>query len=106
MNEVGRKLGMGEEQLKAHPMRHVLTMAIGVSDSLRVHSYAVPLISGSIFLLSSDGLHGVIDSAVIGEILASDEPLESKCHALVDAAKRAGGPDNITAVLISVTDDH
>ena len=106
VNEVGRKLGMGEEQLKAHPMRHVLTMAIGVSDSLRVHSYAVPLISGSIFLLSSDGLHGVIDSAVIGEILASDEPLESKCHALVDAAKQAGGPDNITAVLISVTDDH
>lgn len=106
VNEVGRKLGMGEEQLKAHPMRHVLTMAIGVSDSLRVHSYAVPLISGSIFLLSSDGLHGVIDSAVIGEILASDEPLESKCHALVDAAKQAGGPDNITAVLISVRDDH
>lgn len=106
VNEVGRKLGMGEEQLKAHPMRHVLTMAIGVSDSLRVHSYAVPLISGSTFLLSSDGLHGVIDSASIGEILASDEPLGSKCHALVDAAKRAGGPDNITAVVISVTDDH
>jgi protein phosphatase len=106
VNEVGRKLGIGEEQLKAHPMRHVLTMAIGVSDSLRVHSYAVPLISGSTFLLSSDGLHGVIDSARIGEILASDEALEGKCHALVDAAKRAGGPDNITAVLISVTDDH
>jgi len=106
VNEVGRKLGMAEDQLKLHPMRHVLTMAIGVSDTLRIHSYAVPLKSGSVFLLSSDGLHGVIDSAVIGEILAANQPLESKCHALVDAAKRAGGPDNITAVLISVTNNQ
>lgn len=102
VNEVGRKLGIGEEQLRIHPMRHVLTMAIGVSDTLRIHSYAVPLLTGAQFLLCSDGLHGVIDSKTIGETLASDLPLESKCHALVDAAKQAGGPDNITAVVISV----
>ena len=43
VNEVGRRLGIGEEQLKVHPMRHMLTMAIGVSQTLRIHSYAVPL---------------------------------------------------------------
>jgi serine/threonine protein phosphatase PrpC len=43
-----------------------------------------------------------VDTSVIGEILSSDLPLESKCHALIDAAKQAGGPDNITAVLLSV----
>ena len=102
VNEVGRRLGIGEDALKVHPMRHVLTMAIGVSDSLRIHSYAVPLVAGAQFLLCSDGLHGVIDNHTIAETLASSEPLESKCHALVEAAKRAGGPDNITAVLVVV----
>ena len=102
VNEVGRKLGIQEDQLKVHPMRHVLTMGIGVSDTLRVHSYAVPLQDGAQFLLCSDGLHGVVDSKTIAEILASGEALESKCHTLVEAAKRAGGPDNITAVLLAV----
>ena len=102
VNEVGRKLGINEDQLKVHPMRHVLTMAIGVSDTLRIHSYAVPLSAGAQFLLCSDGLHGVVDSRTITEILSRNGTLESKCHALVDAAKRAGGPDNITAVLLAV----
>jgi protein phosphatase len=101
VNEVGRRLGINEDALKVHPMRHVLTMAIGVSDSLRIHSYAVPLAADAQFLLCSDGLHGVVDGRTIAEILASTAPLESKCHALVDAAKRGGGPDNITAVLIA-----
>lgn len=102
VNEVGRKLGINEDQLKVHPMRHVLTMAIGVSDTLRIHSYAVPLHAGAQFLLCSDGLHGVVEGRTITEILSRNETLESKCHALVDAAKRAGGPDNITAVILAV----
>ena len=101
VNEVGRRLGIGEEQLKVHPMRHMLTMAIGVSQTLRIHSYAVPLELGAQFLLSSDGLHGVVDIETIREILSSSEPLVSKCHALIEAAKMAGGPDNITAVLLA-----
>jgi protein phosphatase len=101
VNEVGRRLGIGEDQLKVHPMRHMLTMAIGVSQTLRIHSYAVPLESGAQFLLCSDGLHGVVDVQIIREILASGGALESKCHALIVAAKRAGGPDNITAVLLA-----
>jgi protein phosphatase len=101
VNEVGRKLGINEEQLKVHPMRHVLTMAIGVSDTVRVHSYAVPLEPGAQFLLCSDGLHGIVDSRTIAETLAADGTLESKCNALVEAAKQAGGPDNITAVLLA-----
>lgn len=101
VNEVGRRLGIGEDQLKVHPMRHMLTMAIGVSQTLRIHSYAVPLETGAQFLLCSDGLHGVVDVQIIREILESGEALESKCHALIDAAKRAGGPDNITAVLLA-----
>ena len=102
VNEVGRRLGINEEALKVHPMRHVLTMAIGVGETIRVHSYAVPLHDGAQFLLCSDGLHGVIDSQAIIDTLSGAGTLEEKCRTLVDAAKRAGGPDNITAVLLAV----
>ena len=100
VNEVGRRLGIGEDTLKTHPMRHVLTMAIGVSENLRIHSYAVPIEDGLIFLLCSDGLHGVVGEGKMKETLAADSPLEAKCRTLIEAARKAGGPDNITAVLI------
>jgi protein phosphatase len=103
VNEVGRRLGIGEEQLKIHPMRHVLTMAIGVSDSLRVHSYAVPLEPGSQFLLCSDGLHGVVDAEAITKTLSGNGSLQAKAQALVERARQGGGPDNITAILLAVS---
>ena len=100
VNEVGRPLGLNEEALRTHPMRHVLTMAIGVSPELRVHSYALTPQPGDQILLSSDGLHGVVDASVIAGALAGNGDLESKCRRLIEAAKQAGGPDNITVVLL------
>jgi PPM family protein phosphatase len=100
VNEVGRRLGIDEASLRTHPMRHVLTMAIGVSPELRVHSYKVRPHPGELILLSSDGLHGVIDAAVIADKLSGNGSLQAKCERLIDAAKQAGGPDNITVVLL------
>ncbi len=47
VNEVGRPLGLDEESLRNHPMRHVLTMAIGASAPLTVNYYSVPLQTGT-----------------------------------------------------------
>ena len=106
VNEVGRRLGIAEETLKSHPMRHVLTMAIGVSENLRIHSYAVPIERNAIFLLCSDGLHGVVGPSKIRDTLAENAPLEQCCRTLILEARRAGGPDNITAVLIRANGQH
>ena len=100
VQEVGRRLGIDESSLKSHPMRHVLTMAIGVSPQLRIHTYALTPKAGTMILLCSDGLHGVVDPELIAETLQGNGNLESKCGRLIAAAKRAGGPDNITAVLL------
>jgi protein phosphatase len=100
VNEVGRRLGIEEEVLKTHPMRHVLTMAIGVSDQLRVHTYVLKPTSGTQVLLCSDGLHGVTPENDLREILSSDAPLPAKCQSLIDAARSRGGPDNITAIVL------
>ncbi|MFN7936170.1 MAG: protein phosphatase 2C domain-containing protein [Bryobacteraceae bacterium] len=100
VNEVGRRLGIDEETLKNHPLRHVLTMAIGVSSPLRIHSYKIRPVPNSYILLSSDGLHGVVSVDLIESVLKNEQTFEGKCHSLVDAARKAGGPDNITVVLL------
>jgi len=100
VQEVGRRLGLGEETLRTHPMRHVLTMAIGAGAPLRIHQYAIPARPGAHFLLSSDGLHGVIGDDAMREALRGGDSLEAKCRRLIQAARAAGGPDNITTVLL------
>jgi serine/threonine protein phosphatase PrpC len=100
VNEVGRRLGIDEETLKQHPMRHVLTMAIGVSENLRVHTYNVKPAPGAMLLLCSDGLHGVAEEADLHRVLSGNGTLESKCQSLIAAARDRGGPDNITVILL------
>jgi serine/threonine protein phosphatase PrpC len=100
VNEVGRRLGLDEESLKTHPMRHVLTMAIGVSDQLRVHTYMLKPAPGMQVLMCSDGLHGVAREEDVAQILGSQKPIEAKCGGLIEAARAQGGPDNITAVIL------
>jgi protein phosphatase len=84
-------------------MRHVLTMAIGVSGQLRVNHYSVRPSPGAQILLCSDGLHGVAPDERIGEVLAGNGSLEAKCQKLVALAREFGGPDNITAVLLKAS---
>lgn len=104
VNEVGRRLGIEESALKTHPMRHVLTMAIGVSSPLRVNSYQLKPGPGSVLVLCSDGLHGVVDEKTLTETLIRVRNLEEAAHYLIDAAKQAGGPDNVTVVLLRVVE--
>jgi len=103
VNEVGRPLGIDEESLRTHPMRHVLTMAIGAGDPLTVNYYSVELDPQDLLLLSSDGLHGVVEPAEMRSILEAGRngvSLEQSCLRLIEAAKQAGGPDNVTAILV------
>jgi PPM family protein phosphatase len=100
VNEVGRKLGVSEEKLKVHPMRHVLTMAIGVSNPLTVKTFRLTPEPGDQVLLCSDGLHGPVAPEQIQAILIAPMPLEERCRHLIEAARTAGGPDNITALIL------
>jgi serine/threonine protein phosphatase PrpC len=103
VNEVGRRLGLDEESLKSHPMRHVLTMAIGVSEQLRVNTYALHPEPGSTILLCSDGLHSVAPEDLIRQTLAEKGACQQRCQKLIALARERGGPDNITVVLLDRT---
>lgn len=100
VQEVGRRLGIDEASLRKHPMRHVLTMAIGITEDLRIHSYQVQPKPGDLILLCSDGLHGVVDADTISRALAAGGSLEQRCRLLIDAAIERGAPDNVTVVLL------
>lgn len=98
--EIGTHLGLSEEALRHHPMRHVLTMAVGAAESLVIQQQQVAFAKSDQILLCSDGLHGVVDENILSDVLNSEKSLPDKCHYLVEAAKKRGGPDNITVVLI------
>jgi serine/threonine protein phosphatase PrpC len=100
--EVGSRLGLSDEVLKRHPMRHVLTMAVGTADDLRIDCRTIHLHNGDQVLLCSDGLHGVLEEKMLRDTLDSEKSLGEKCHYLVDAAREKGGPDNVTVLLIQL----
>lgn len=102
VKEVGSRLGLSDEALRKHPMRHVLTMAIGVSEEVRIDMQVVTVCSGDQILLCSDGLHGVVQENVLESVLKSEKSLPEKAHYLIEAAKDRGGPDNVTVILIRI----
>jgi serine/threonine protein phosphatase PrpC len=100
VQEVGRPLGLDEASLKRHPMRHVLTMAVGVAPAVKIRYYGAPIKLGDVMLLSSDGLHGVVAEDAIERILNENKSLEEACRKLIGAAHELGSPDNVTVLLI------
>jgi protein phosphatase len=104
LNELRRTLGLNEEQLSAYTHRNVLTMAIGSSDNVLIHTEQRTLEPGDQVLLCSDGLSGVVSDARMAEILARPESSRAIVESLIEAAKAAHSEDNITAVLLRYSD--
>jgi protein phosphatase len=103
VQEVGRPLGLDEDSLRNHPMRHVLTMAVGVGSAVRIRYYALELSDGDVMLLCSDGLHGVVPNEEIESILGDRSiTLEQKGNTLIKAADSGGSPDNVTVLLLQI----
>jgi serine/threonine protein phosphatase Stp1 len=83
-----------------HPMRHVVTRALGVTGALDLEIGFHALGPGDIVLLSTDGLHGSVGDDEISRCL--DEFGIEALDKLIDIALAAGGRDNVTAVLVEV----
>lgn len=87
------------EEAAHHPQRSVITRAIGVEDDVDVDAMTLELQAGDRILLCSDGLSGPVTDEAIAKILSQDD-LDRIPDDLIDAANDAGGPDNVTAVVI------
>ncbi len=93
-------------QLKTAPNRNVITRSVGYEPDIETDLFWVDAKPGDIFLLCSDGLHGLVDDeairALAEEFAFRARDLDAAAVALVDAANRNGGHDNVTAVLVQV----
>lgn len=88
------------EEAATHPQRNVLYRALGQGEPIDPDVKTLRLPQGGYLLLCSDGLWGVVPDEEIKRIVTNKTELDEACQALTDAANAAGGPDNITAILI------
>ena len=91
---------MTHDQALRSPMRNVITRALGTQSSVTPDLFDLQSEPGDLFLLCSDGLTNELTDPLIESMLAVDLPLDELCARLVDGAKRAGGHDNITCLLV------
>jgi serine/threonine protein phosphatase PrpC len=90
------------EEAAVHPQRNVLYRALGQAEFSEGDILSADIPHNGYLLICSDGLWGVISEAEILDIIHSTQDLELACQRLIDAANDAGGPDNISAILVKV----
>ena len=83
-----------------HPQRNVLYRALGQGEPFEPDVSTYPMPHHGHLLLCSDGLWGVISETDIIETIRTSSSLQEACQKMVDAANQAGGPDNITVILV------
>jgi hypothetical protein len=91
---------ISEEEAQTHPQRSIVTRALGVERDVDVDERDLEAEEGDRLLLCSDGLTSMMRDESVAEILATHADPQEAADALVDAANRAGGLDNITVIVI------
>ncbi len=102
---IARAVREGEltiDQSRNHPWRHVLSQCLGREDMHRIDVQPVEAQPGDRFLLCSDGLTEELPDTIIAAHLKSIRAVESAAQALINSAKKHGGRDNITVVIVTL----
>lgn len=104
VNELRARFGLSEEEVSNFPHKNVLTMAVGTTAELTIHTHVEELRPGDEVLLCSDGLTGPVPEAAIAATLSRDTPLQYQVEQLITQAKANGAPDNVTVALLRYND--
>ena len=91
--------------LQYHPMRHVLTNVVGSRRTTDVHVIEEPLAKGDRLLLTTDGVHGVLDDRRLEELLSDAGDPAGAASDIVRAAIARGSRDNCTAIVAQYCGD-
>lgn len=93
---------LSREEARTHKNRNVLYNSIGDKPEMEVNTYHIELKSGDRLLLCSDGLSGMITDEEIFNLSRSQPDPARACQSMIEAAKSAGGTDNITAIIVQM----
>lgn len=102
VNEQVKAGYLSAEQARSHPLKSVVTRAVGGDHQVEVDRREVPAAAGDLFLICSDGLTTMLTDGEIHDLLAAEGSLEDYCERLVGLANEKGGVDNITVILVEV----
>ena len=89
-----------EAEAEQHPLRNVITRALGGAMTVVPDASEIEVKPGDTFLLCSDGLTGMVSEEGILRTIVDSEGLPAACEALIQKANESGGVDNVTAVLV------
>jgi serine/threonine protein phosphatase PrpC len=90
------------EEAAVHPQRNVLYRALGQGEVLEPDIFTLPFPTQGYLMICSDGLWGVVPDEDMYKIISDSPNLERACQNLVNAANAAGGPDNISVILVQM----
>ncbi len=102
-SEVQELVDAGEitpEQATVHPRRHVVTRALGTGDETEADYWLLPVEEGDRILICSDGLTGELTDDHLFRILSTVGHPQDAVDALIQAALRSGGRDNVTVIVV------
>ena len=103
VGELVRSGKLAPEDAESHPQRSVITRALGTDPDVDVDTFTQEARPGDIFVLCSDGLYSMVGNSTILEIVERNRgDLNAAARALIAAANRAGGDDNITVVAFEI----
>jgi protein phosphatase len=104
VNELLKTGKLSEEEAHVHPQRSVITRAVGTDPDVDVDGFTIEAEEDDVFLICSDGLTDMVEDEEILELVHGHrDDLDKAVKALVAAANRGGGEDNITAVAFRIT---
>jgi protein phosphatase len=103
VNELLKSGKLSPQEAEVHPQRSVITRAVGTDPDVDVDTFAVDAGEGDVFLLCSDGLTDMVSDEDILEVVERHhDDLDRLTKALVSAANRGGGEDNITVIAFAI----
>jgi PPM family protein phosphatase len=101
--ELVRSGKLSPEEAEGHPQRSVITRALGTDPDVDVDTFSIETKPGDLFLICSDGLTSMVDDeTILEEVARNRHDLKSAAKALVRAANKGGGEDNITVVFFEI----
>lgn len=93
---------LSEEQARHHPLKNVVTRALGSDKEVLVDLQELEVEPGDLYLICSDGLTTMLDDTEILRIVMSGGSLDETCSRLISEANARGGLDNVTVILIAI----
>ena len=97
---------LSHDQARVHPLKNVVTRALGGESRLEVDVREVEVEPGDLYLLCSDGLTTMLSDREIERCARDDGAPQQICRSLIEAANRRGGLDNVTVVALKIESEN